>query len=122
MPFVVFIPCVLLSAVISSITVEMNIKKSKTQGIVASCFSAGLSIIAYTLAIKNQKGIQYIIENSRQMVENPNLTIGNIEISNSLSSYFFIFIIIVVCTMIFNALYSLLKEVNFTGYTQHLMK
>jgi len=107
---IVFIPCVLISLMIASAIAEMGLRELKYQGMITCILGIPVILIVYIAMNKNKQNIEQIMENSRQLTESSSLSVTNITMSSSYSSYIFLFIMLFVLVMGFNILFNTLRE------------
>ena len=91
---VILLPCVLISLIIASLIVETPFREMKQQGIIAGISGAVIAVLSYIVTRQNQSYIENIVENSKKMTKPSNLSVSDIRISNGVTSYVFIFLII----------------------------
>lgn len=107
---IVFIPCVLIALMIASIIAEMKFRELKYQGMITCILGIGIVFAAYVVMNKNKQFMEEIMENSRQLTKSSNLSVTNITMSSSYSSYIFLFIVLFILIMGFNILFNTIRE------------
>lgn len=107
---VILLPCVLISLIIASLIVETPFREMKQQGIIAGISGAVIAVLSYIVARQNQSYIENIVENSKKMTKPSNLSVSDISISNGVTSYVFIFLMIFIFSMSFIALFNVWRE------------
>ncbi len=107
---VILLPCVLISLIIASLIVETPFREMKQQGIIAGISGAVIAVLSYIVTRQNQSYIENIVENSKKMTKPSNLSVSDIRISNGVTSYVFIFLMIFIFSMSFIALFNIWRE------------
>lgn len=107
---VILLPCVLLSIIIASLIAETHFRDMKLQTIITGIAAMIIAFGAYVMTKYNQNYIENIIENSKKMMNSSNVSVSDISISNGVSSYVFIFLMIFILSMGLNILFNILQE------------
>lgn len=107
---VILIPCLLISIITAALMKEAKVGKGKGQGLVAAAVGLIGCGITFLMANQNPGFMKTLEANSMKLNESGQFSVSNMEMSQGISSYIMVFLIIFLLTMGFAFLFNHLEE------------